>query len=209
VNDRNPSPTSGKLIAFEGIDGSGKSTQLKRLAARLETAGHDVVSTREYTDGPVGRKIGEMARSGERVAPELELQWFTEDRREHVAEVIAPGLAAGKIILTDRYTLSSVAYQGARGLDWKQILADMEAEFPLPDLALIFRLSADEGMGRVRARKGEVAQPSFEKLGFQREVAKIFDALDSAYVARVDALGELDEIEERAVAAVSDRLGLL
>lgn len=198
----------GKLIAFEGIDGSGKSTQLKRLAQRLRDAGSDVVETREYTDGPIGRKIGEMARSGERVAPELELQWFMQDRREHVAEVVSPALERGQVVLTDRYTLSSVAYQGARGLDCKQILADNEAEFPLPDLALVFTLPADEGMERIRARKGEAAQPSFEQLGFQREVARIFAALDSSYVTRVDALGEPAVIEARVVAAVQ-QLGLL
>jgi len=198
----------GRLIAFEGIDGCGKSTQLRFVAARLRDAGHDVVETREYTDGVVGRKIGEMARSGERVAPEVELAWFLEDRREHVAEIIAPGLAAGQIILTDRYTLSSVAYQGARGLDWHEILRVNEAEFPLPDLALVFSLSAEEGMARVRARKGEVAQPSFEKLDFQREVAEIFAALSSAYAVRVDALGEPDEVEARMLAVVRDRLGL-
>jgi len=167
-----------------------------------------VVETREYTDGPIGRKIGAMARSGERIAPEVELEWFLEDRREHVAQVIAPGIADGKIILTDRYTLSSVAYQGARGLDWRRILADNEAEFPLPDLALVFTLPADVGMTRVRERKGEAAQPSFEKLGFQLEVAKIFAALDRPYVAFVDAIGSEQEVALRVDAVVNDRLDL-
>ena len=76
----------GMLIAFEGIDGSGKSTQLARQAEQLNAAGHDVLTTREYTDGEIGQKIGAMARSGERVAPELELEWFMLDRREHVAK---------------------------------------------------------------------------------------------------------------------------
>jgi dTMP kinase len=196
----------GKLIAFEGIDGSGKSTQLQRLAARLRETGHSVVTTREYTDGEVGRKIRAMARSGERVAPQVELQWFMEDRREHVVEVIEPALAAGQILLTDRYFLSSVAYQGARGLDWTKILADNEGEFPLPDLALVFSLSADSGMARIRARKGEVAQPSFEQLGFQREVAAIFAALTCEYIARIDADGELDEIEALTAETVQQRL---
>jgi len=199
----------GLLLDFEGIDGSGKSTQLRLLAARLRAAGHEVVETREYTDGPIGRRIGAMARSGERVAAEVELQWFLEDRREHVAEVIAPGIAAGKIVLTDRYTLSSVAYQGARGLDWRRILADNEAEFPLPDLALVFTLPADAGMARVRERKGEAAQPSFEKLGFQRQVAEIFAALDRPYIACVDAIGSEEEVARRVAAVVKDRLDLL
>ena len=198
----------GRLIAFEGIDGSGKSTQLRRLAVRLREAGHDVVETREYTSGPVGRKIGEMARSGRRVSPELELSWFMQDRREHVAQVIAPGLAAGQVILTDRYTLSSVAYQGARGLDWQAILAANESKFPLPDLALVFTLSADEGMARVGARKGAVAQPSFEQLDFQREVEEVFAAQRSPYVAQIAASGEPDIVEERMLSVVRERLDL-
>ena len=199
----------GKLVAFEGIDGSGKSTQLQRLSKRLLAGGQDVVTTREYTDGEIGRKIGAMARSGERVAPELELEWFMQDRREHVAGVIVPAFEAGQLVLCDRYTLSSVAYQGARGLDWEQILADNEAEFPRPDLALVFTISAEDGFARIRTRKHQVAQPSFEQLEFLREVADIFARLTSSYVERIDAAGSVDEIEAHTAEVVSRRLGLL
>ena len=97
------------MIAFEGLDGSGKSTQLERLAARLRAAGCDVVTTHEPTTFPSGQRIREMARSGQPLAPEEELRWFVEDRRVHVAEVIAPALRAGQIVLTDRYYVSTVA----------------------------------------------------------------------------------------------------
>ena len=113
----------GRLIAFEGIDGSGKSTQLVALEAALRADGRDVVSTREPTDGSWGRRIRAMARSGARVEAAEELRWFVEDRREHVASLIRPALAAGRVVLTDRYYLSTVAYQGARGLDPQQLLA--------------------------------------------------------------------------------------
>ena len=130
----------GRLVAFEGLDGSGKSTQLERQAARLRAAGHDVVATREPTPGPNGRRIRELAAAGERAPAPDELALFVADRREHVAEVIAPALARGALVLTDRYFLSTVAYQGARGLDPERLLRESEAEFPLPDLALLFDL---------------------------------------------------------------------
>lgn len=184
----------GLLIVFEGIDGCGKSTQLRALASRLRGRGSDVIETKEPTDGPMGRRIREMARSGEAVAPEQELEWFMADRREHVSEEIAPGLAAGAIILCDRYFLSTVAYQGARGLDANEIMRGSEAEFPLPDLALIFELSADVGIARVNARGG-VGEPVFEELEFQKRVEKVFASLDRPYIERIDARPAAVDIE--------------
>jgi dTMP kinase len=99
------------------------------------------------------------------------------ERREHVRETIEPALAAGTTILCDRYYLSSVAYQGARGLDANAILRANEEAFPQPDLALIFEIEAEEGLSRVAARGG-VAEPAFEEVGFLREVAKVFAAID-------------------------------
>ena len=103
----------GKLIVFEGLDGCGKSTQLARAAERLCARGLDVVERREPTDGEFGRKIRAMARSGVAVAPETELEWFFADRREHMDDVVGPALAAGRIVLSDRSYISTVAYQGA------------------------------------------------------------------------------------------------
>jgi dTMP kinase len=194
--------TRGHLIAFEGLDGSGKSTQLARLAARLRAEGHVVLETREYTDGPWGRKIRTMARSGDTVAPAEELRWFVEDRRQHVAEVIEPALERGEIVLTDRYFVSSAAYQGARGLDPQKILADNEAEFPLPDLCLLFEVDAAMGMERVGARGAE-AQPAFEKREFLERVAEVFGAIERPYFVRVDGRGTPEEVEERVAAAVA------
>ena len=120
---------AGRLIAFEGLDGSGKSTQLARLAEHLTesigSGGPDIVVTKEPTEGPVGKKIRAMAQSGERVPPERELAWFMEDRREHVDTLLEPALAASAIVLCDRYSLSTVAYQGARGLDRVRCACDL------------------------------------------------------------------------------------
>ena len=167
----------GSFLVLEGIDGSGKSTQLQRLAAALEAAGHAVLATREPSDGAIGRRIREMARSGETLPPEQELEWFMEDRAEHVREVIQPALAAGRTVLCDRYYLSTVAYQGARGLDWEAILAESEARFPRPDLALILEIDAASGLARTRLRGG-AADPAFENLEFLERVAAIFAAID-------------------------------
>ena len=197
----------GKLIAFEGIDGCGKSTQLEMLAGALRGRGIDVVTTREPTAGEHGQRIRAMAQSGERVDPKQELEWFVLDRREHVASVIEPGLAAGRVVLTDRYYLSSVAYQGARGLDAKSILADSEAEFPLPDLVVVIEIDPEKGLARVGARGG-VAEPVFEEIDFQRRVAEQFAALGCAYLMRVPGDGAPEAVHRRVAEIVLARLGL-
>jgi dTMP kinase len=197
----------GRLIAFEGIDGAGKSTQLRRLAAALRAAGREVVATREPTDGSWGRRIREMARSGVRVAPAEELRWFVEDRREHVAAVIRPGLARGALVLSDRYFLSTVAYQGARGLDPERLLAEAEAEFPLPDLALVLDVDPEAGLARVAARGG-MAEPAFEDGPFLARAVAIFRGLARPYVEHVDARGGSDAVARAVEAIVQRRLGL-
>lgn len=198
---------AGRLIAFEGVDGAGKSTQLRRLAGVLRAGGHTVVETHEPSDGPWGRRIREMARSGARVVPEEELRWFVEDRREHVAQVLRPGVASGALVLTDRYFLSTVAYQGARGLDPARLLAEAEAEFPLPDLALVLDLDPGAGLARVAAR-GAVAEPAFEDGAFLAGVAERFRALDRPYLEHVDASLSVDRVAAAIRAIVRSRLGL-
>ncbi len=197
----------GRLIAFEGLDGSGKSTQLDLLAAHLRAAGCDVVTTREPTEFPSGQRIREMARSGKPLVPEEELRWFVEDRRVHVAEVIAPALRAGQIVLTDRYYLSTVAYQGARGLDYEQILADSESEFPIPDLVVLLEIDPQKALERVHARGSEL-EGVFEQREFLERVASVFDALGCTYLERVPGDGEPSQIEALIAERVRLRLGL-
>ena len=195
----------GKLIALEGVDGSGKSTQIARLAEVLRDRGLRVETTCEPTNGATGKRIRAMAQSNERVSPELELEWFVTDRREHVDQMIEPALSSGTWVITDRYTLSSVAYQGARGLSPDAILRDSEAEFPLPDLALIVEVEVDEGLARVRKRKG-VAEPAFENREFLAAAAVIFASLDRDYIERIDGSGEPDVVHERVMQVVERRL---
>ena len=191
----------GTLIVLEGSDGSGKSTQCSAIAQALRERGREVVETREPTDGEWGTRIRALARSDERVAPEQELHWFVEDRREHVAAVIVPALAAGRTVVCDRYFLSSVAYQGARGLDWETILAESELAFPVPDRALLFELSIDEALARIRARGGP-AEPAFEHANYLRRVAAIFAAIERPYLRRIDAGARPEAVLGQALAAL-------
>ena len=142
----------GRLVALEGLDGCGKTTQAARIAEALRARGRDVVQTREPSEGPIGRKIRELARAGERVPAERELQLFTDDRREHVAQVIEPALAAGRWVITDRYFLSTVAYQGARGLDWREILAQQRSRVPRARRRAAVRAARRRRASRARAR---------------------------------------------------------
>jgi len=197
----------GRLVVFEGIDGSGKSTQLGLLAEQLRESHLAPIVTKEPTDGRWGRKIRAMARSGEVIAPEEELRWFLEDRREHVEKVMRPGIEAGRIVLSDRYYLSTVAYQGARGFDPQALLAQAEAEFPMPDLALIFELDPEAGLARVQAR-GDAAEPTFEEAGFLARVAAVFRALDRPYLARIDASRPIEAVARAVRETVRERLAI-
>lgn len=195
----------GILIVFEGIDGCGKSTQLRRAAETLSKRSLDVLLTREPTDGEWGRRIREMAKSSEGVSPETELEWFFEDRREHMRDVVEPALEAGRIVLSDRSYVSTVAYQGARGLDPAKILEDSEAEFVRPDLILLFEIPAKEGLARVTARGGAV-EPAFENLDFLSRVEGIFERLEIEGIVRIDANREESEIARDVQQAIDDTI---
>jgi dTMP kinase len=143
-------PRRGLLVAFEGIDGSGKTTQAHRLRLLLERNGVPVLATKEPTDGPWGIKLRRSAREG-RLSPEAELEAFLEDRREHVQRELAPALASGRVVIIDRYYLSTVAYQGARGLDPADLIR-LNAFAPAPDLCFVFDVDPALGLSRISKR---------------------------------------------------------
>jgi dTMP kinase len=118
-----------------------------------------------------------------------------------VRRVVAPALASGRLVLSDRSYLSTVAYQGARGLDAAKILADSEAEFPRPDLVLLFSIPAQRGLDRVRARGG-TSEPAFENLEFLERVEAIFESLEVEGLTRIDADRSEDEIAADVASAI-------
>ncbi len=196
----------GWLIAFEGIDGAGKTTQVELLAAALGEGDRAVVTTREPTDGPHGAKIRSLSSRGAPTTPEEELECFVEDRREHVRDLIAPALARGEVVITDRYYLSNVAYQGARGLSPQAILEHNEALFPAPSAAVLLETSPDLGLGRVRAR-GEELNRAYEKEDFLDRVAAIYAAIERPYLVRVAADGPPEEVHRAVLDALAPLLG--
>ncbi len=113
----------GCLVSIEGIDGAGKSTQIRLLDEWLRRSGIDAVILKEPTDGVYGRQIRQNAAAHKPVSPEEEMRLFMLDRREDVRHNILPALVAGKLVIMDRYYLSNIAYQGARGLDPAKIEA--------------------------------------------------------------------------------------
>ena len=193
------------LVAFEGIDGTGKSTQIRLLAESLRDMGHNVMVTREPTDGPVGQRIRELFTSRAEVSQEEELELFLADRRQHVAEVIKPALSAGRIVLTDRYYLSTAAYQGAAGLDPAEIIRRNEQFAPVPDLVLLLVVPPALGVKRIRTLRGESLN-AFEQEKELKKVAEIFDLLDRGYIRRIDASQSVEEVQRKVFAAVQQLL---
>ena len=186
---------AGLFIVIEGIDGTGKSTQVRRLGEWFESQGREVVLSREPTDGPWGKKARESGGSG-RHSPEEELQLFLNDRRQHVDELIKPALAAGKVVILDRYYFSTMAYQGIRGFDPAEIRRKNEEFAPTPDLLLILDLDVDTALGRIGAR-GDTAN-EFEKRENLQRCREIFLSLKDEPFARLIAASDgLDEVSQR------------
>lgn len=192
----------GLLIAIEGIDGAGKTTQVGLLEEFLRGHGVDVVRSKEPTDGPWGRKIRESAATG-RMSLEDELAAFIEDRREHVRDVITPALDAGKVIILDRYFYSTIAYQGSRGGNVEEIKQQMIDEFPFPNMTFLIDVPADVGLTRVREGRGE-SPNQFEQMGTLQRCRDVFLKLAQTLpIMIVDGnrpyMQVFDDIAKRAV----------
>lgn len=192
-------PDHGLLVVLEGIDGTGKSTLSRALAEALTLRGESVVLSREPTDGPHGRRLRESATKG-RLSPDEELATFIADRREHVAKLILPSLASGKVVILDRYYFSTAAYQGSRGLDWRRILALNEDFAPEPDVLLILELDPKLSLGRIQGRGDQANE--FERLDNLQKVDAVFRSLDRPGLVRLDATLPREVLAERAVEVI-------
>jgi dTMP kinase len=208
------------FITFEGIEGCGKTTQLRRLADHLQRQGRAVLTTREPGGCPIADEIRRILLSpanGELV-PRAELLLYAAARAQHVAEVIQPALARGMWVLCDRFTDATIVYQGyGRGLDTHLIgeLNDVAAGATLPQLTLLLDLPVEEGLNRARRRNAQTAgtdEGRFEdeSLAFHRRVRDGYRQLAAREPARfliIDASGDEDAVTKRVTDAVAARLG--
>ena len=199
---------AGVLITFEGIDGCGKSTQLRLLAGELRVRGVQVVTTREPGGTPLGQKLRAALLDGqEQVDPLTELLVFAADRAQHVRKHLTPALEANQIVLSDRYADATVAYQGAgRGFDPKLIqeIVDLATGGLKPDLTLLFDLSVAESAVRTRRRveKKRTDRIDVEDAEFHNRVRNRYLEIASAEPDRfrvIDARGAVNETHARVM----------
>jgi dTMP kinase len=199
----------GIFITLEGIDGGGKSTQAARLAEWLAREGRCVVLTREPGGTPVGERLRELVLSPDNhIVPEAELFLYLADRAAHVAEVIRPALARGCVVVCERYTDSTVAYQGyGRGLDRDLLrrLNDMATGGLTPDLTLVLDLPP----GRARLDASRLDRLELAGGAFVGRVAEGFRALARAEPERVklvDGTPPIEAVQEQIAALVRELL---
>jgi dTMP kinase len=211
----------GAFITFEGIDGCGKSTQLRLLASALRLQGLEVVTTRE----PGGTTLGQRLRAAlldvdEQVDPLAELLVFAADRAQHVRQHLRPALKTNHVVLSDRYADATVAYQGAgRGFDRKLIdeIVQLATEGLKPDLTLIFDLSVPESITRTRRREENKQKDrlDIEDSDFHARVRNAYLEIAKAEPDRVriiDARGSTEEthnVVKKIVMPILKERGLL
>ncbi len=204
---------SGLFLSFEGIDGSGKSTQARMLADRLRAEGVDVVHTREPGGSPGAEEIRALVLQGDpdRWSAETELLLFTAARRDHLERTIQPALEAGKVVICDRFADSTRMYQGlSRG----NLRAKVDALHDLmigvePDLTLLIDMDPEIGLSRAKARN--TVEERFEDFGasLQEAMREGFLALAKEYADRfrvIDGARDTDTVAEDVWAAVSPHL---
>jgi dTMP kinase len=184
----------GVLIVLEGIDGAGKTTQALNLTTRLKAMGYPAVYFREPTKGRWGREIREKALLPESITPQQELALFERDRRENVSRNLKPALKAKKVIILDRYYFSTMAYQGAKGINPGRIRRENERFAPPADLVFILDIGARRGLARIAGRKTK--DRLFERERYLGRVRAIFRSLKGRKFIPVDASRPPEEVFE-------------
>lgn len=202
---------AGRFITLEGGEGAGKSTQARRLAARLAQAGRPVLVTREPGGTPGAERIRGLLLGHGPWDPVAEAMLHFAARREHLVRTIRPFIAAGGWVISDRFADSTLAYQGAQGLRRKvwAALADLALEGFAPDLTLVLDLPVTDGMGRAAARSGA---DRYERMGrdFHERVRAGFLAIaagDPERCAVIDARHDADAVASEIGRIVRERLG--
>jgi dTMP kinase len=207
--------TQGYFISFEGGEGAGKSTQIRRLAERLRAAGHDVVVTREPGGSTGAEAIRELLVNGaaDRWSPVTETLLMYAARCDHVERVIRPGLAQGKVVLCDRFADSTRAYQGAGGDAPASLIASLEEHVlngTVPALTLILDLPAEVGLQRAEARGG-AARFESKGLDFHQRLRAGYLEIARQEPERcvvIDADAQIDAVTAAIAEAVAQRLDL-
>jgi len=194
----------GAFIVFEGIDGSGKSTHIGLLCRELKEQGHDVLETSEPSRGRIGKFIRDyVERRGRRLPIEVETLLFAADRFEHLKKTIDPALEEGRIVISDRYVHSSLAYQGAEGvsLEW---VKEVNSFARKPDLCILLDIGPETGLGRMRRRRRTV----FEVYTFQQKVRNIYlQFAEQGELVKVAADRPVEEVQSEISALVHELLG--
>jgi dTMP kinase len=214
VNQRSKPASRGRFITFEGGEGTGKSTQARRLATRLRACHLDVVETREPGGSPAAEELREVILSGRARShgPFAEAILFSAARIDHLRATIRPALARGAWVVCDRFADSTRAYQGALGnLDPRLVraLEDVVVEDCWPDLTLLLDMPAEEGLARARQRGAGSDRFEDEDLDYHRGLRRAF--LDIAEKERqrivtIDATRPVDEVAEAVWAIAAQRL---
>lgn len=193
----------GFLIVFEGIDGTGKSTQCELLAKSLTERDILNIALAEPTRGTWGTKIRKLLSEGRQgISPQEELSWFVNDRKEDIELNIMPALQDNKVVLMDRYYFSTAAYQGALGLDPEQITLENETFAPIPDRVLIFLTSPETCLERIESSRDQ--KSAFEKLDYLRNVQEIFKSFTGPNIRFIDSVGSVPEVHEKVLSAIED-----